>query len=204
MLGELLMRQGLLIRVPKVQQTNQGSGGAASRDFITRYLGCFGLSPTELDKLPRVLREGNISADAARCIAEAMGSTTWEEAFTKINLEAALLEVASRRELQQLTSNNQATGLLSLYSLYSFVSSISAIRTLINNDATRPIGLATLTKATYLLFDLYLELTKRKVIPPSLEAEVWRVRDTLGDMLRELFKGNRTMTVHDKPFDRNK
>ena len=133
-----------------------------------------------------------------------MRSTTWEEAFTKINLEAALLEVASRRELQQLTSNNQATGLLSLYSLYSFVSSISAIRTLINNDATRPIGLATLAKATYLLFDLYLELTKRKVIPPSLEAEVWRVRDTLGDMLRELFKGNRTITVHDKPFDRNK
>jgi hypothetical protein len=58
MLGELLMRQGPLIKVPKDQQASQGPNGAASRDFIARYLGCFGLSPTELDKLPKVLREG--------------------------------------------------------------------------------------------------------------------------------------------------
>jgi len=204
MLGDLLMKQGGLFKGSKDQQSNQEPGGAASRDFIIRYLGCFGLSPTELDKLPRVLREGNISADATRCIAEAMGSTTWEEAFTKINLEAALLEVASRREIQQLTSNNRATGLLSLYSLYSFVSSISAIRALISNDATRPIGLATLAKATYLLFDLLMELAKRKVIPPSLEVDFWRARETLVEAMEELFKGNRMMTVDGKSFDKGK
>jgi len=203
-LGDLLIRQGPLIRVPKDQQSSQKPTEATSREFIIRYLGCLGLSPSDLDKLPKVLRERSINADATRCMAEVMRSSTWDELFVKINLEAALLEAVSRHELQQLSGNKQAIDLLPLYSLYSFVLSISAIRILINNDATRPIGLATLAKATYLLFDLYLELTKRKVIPPSLEAEVWRVRDTLGDLMRELFKGDRTITVDGKSFDGNK
>jgi hypothetical protein len=203
-LGELLMRQGPLIRVPKDQQSSQGPNGAASRDFVAKYLGCLGLSPTELDKLPKVLREGNISADAARCVSEVMESTTWEEAFMKINLEAALLETVSKHELQQLGGNKQAIDLVSLYSLYNFMASISAIRTLINNDNTRPMAMITLAKITYLLFDLLMELSKRKAIPPNLEVEIWKVRETLVDIMKELFKGDRTMTVHDKPFDRNK
>jgi hypothetical protein len=204
MLGDLLMRQGPLIRVAKDQQASQGLGGAASRDFITRYLACLGLSPSDLDKLPKVLREGGINADAARCIGEIMRSSTWDELFVKINLEAALLETTSKHELQQLSGNKQAIDSLPLYSLYGFVSSISAIRMLINNDATRPIGITALAKATYLLFDLYMELAKRKVIPPSLEVKFWRAREVLVEVMEELFKRNRTITVHDKSFDENK
>jgi hypothetical protein len=204
MLGALIMRQRGLLKGPKDQQSSQKPSEASSRDFITRYLGCLGLSPTELDKLPKVLREGNVGGDVAKCMAEVMRSSTWDELFVKINLEVALLETVARHELQQLGSNNQGTELLPPYSLYSFVSSISAIRALINNDATRSIGLATLAKATYLLFDLYMELTKRKVIPPSLEVEIWKAREVLVDIMKELFKGDRTITVHDKSFDGNK
>jgi hypothetical protein len=204
MLGELLMRQGPLIRGLKDQQSSQKPSEASSRDFITKYLSCLGLSPSDLDKLPRVLRDGGINADATRCIAEVMRSSTWDELFVKINLEAALLEAVARHELQQLGSNNQGTELLPPYSLYSFVSSISAIRALINNDATRSIALTTLAKATYLLFDLYMELTKRKVIPPNLEVEIWKAREVLVDIMKELFKGNRTITVDGKSFDGDK
>jgi hypothetical protein len=84
------------------------------------------------------------------------------------------------------------------------MASINAIRMLINNDAARPIGLATLAKATYLLFDLLMELTKRKAISPNLEVEFWRVRDVLVNVMEELFKGNRTITVDGKSFDGNK
>jgi len=204
MLGDLLMRQGPLIRGLKDQRSDKGPNGAASRDFIAKYLGCLGLSPSEMDKLPRVLRDGGINAGATRCIGEVMRSSTWDELFVKINLEAALLETVARHELQQLGSNNKGTELLPPYSLYSFVSSISAIRMLINNNATRPIGLATLAKVTYLLFDLLMELAKRKVIPPNLEVEMWKVREVLVNVMEELFKGNGTITVHDKPLDGNK
>jgi len=162
------------------------------------------LGPNELGKLPETVRSLGIDGGAINCINELMKSSSWEEAFTKINLEAALLEAASRRELQQLSGNKQAIDLLPLYSLYNFMASINAIRMLINNDATRSMGLMTLAKATYALFDLYLELTKRKVIPPNLEAEVWKVRDTLSDLMEKLFKRNGMMTVHDKSFDGNK
>jgi hypothetical protein len=204
MLGELLMRQGGLLKGPKDQQSSQKPSEASSRDFITRYLGCLGLSPTELDKLPKVLREGNVGGDAAKCMAEVMRSSTWDELFVKINLETALLEAVSRHELQQLGGNKQGIDLLPLYSLYSFVSSISAIRALISNDATRSTGLTTLAKATYLLFDLLIELAKRKVIPPSLEVDFWRARETLVEAMEELFKGNRMIAVDGKSFDKGK
>jgi hypothetical protein len=204
MLGDLLMRQGGLLKGPKDQQSSQKPSEASSRDFITRYLGCLGLSPTELDKLPKVLREGGINAGATRCVSEVMRSSTWDELFVKINLEAALLETVSRHELQQLSGNKQGIDLLPLYSFYNLMASINAIRMLINNDATRPIGLATLAKVTYLLFDLLMELAKRKVIPPNLEVEMWKVREVLVNVMEELFKGNGTITVHDKPLDGNK
>jgi len=203
MLGDLLIRQGPLIRVPKDQQSGQGPNGAAPRDFVAKYLGCLGLSPTELDKLPRVLREGNVGGGVAKCMAEVMRSSTWDELFVKINLEAALMETVARREVQQLIGNNQATESLSLYGLYNFIVFINAIRQLLGNEDTKSIALTTLAKATYLLFDLYLELTKRKVMPPSLEAEVWRVRDALADIMEKLFKGDKTITVDGKSFDGN-
>jgi len=204
MLGELLMRQGGLLKGPKDQQSSQGPNGAASRDFITRYLGCLDLSPTELDKLPKVLREGNVGGDVARCVADLMTSATWDELFVKINLETALLEAVARHELQQLGINKQSVDSLSLWSLYNFMASINTIRSLMSNDNTKPVGLITLAKITYLLFDLYMELSKRKLIPPDLEVEFWRVREVLVDIMKELFKGNGTMTVHDKSFDGNK
>jgi hypothetical protein len=165
---------------------------------------CLGLGPNELGKLPEAVRGLGVDGGAINCINELMKSSSWDEAFMKINLEAALLEAASRREIQQLTSNNQATELLPLYGLYSFASSISAIRALISNDATRSTGLTTLAKATYLLFDLLMELAKRKVIPPSLEVDFWRAREALVEAMEELFKGNRMITVDGKSFDGNK
>lgn len=46
-----------------------------------------------------------------------------------------------------------------------------------------------LAEVTYILFDLLMELAKRKVIPPSLEVEFWRVREVFVDVMEELFKG---------------
>jgi hypothetical protein len=73
-----------------------------------------------------------------------------------------------------------------------------------NNDNTRPMAMITLAKITYLLFDLFMELSKRKAIPPNLEVEIWRVREVIVDVMRELFKGNGTMTVDGKSFDANR
>jgi len=204
MLGELLMRQGGLLKGPKDQQSSQGPNGAASRDFITRYLGCLGLSPTELDKLPKVLREGNVGGDVARCVADLMTSATWDELFVKINLETALLEAVARHELQQLGINKQSVDSLSLLALHDFITSLNIIRQLMDNDNARPMAMITLAKITYLLFDLYMELSKRRAIPPNLEVEIWRVREVIVDVMRELFKGNRTITVNDKSFDGNR
>jgi hypothetical protein len=203
-LGSLLFKQGALLGISRRQQDTQAQPTSANRDFVVQYLGCLGVN--ELDKVPEALRGVGIKEDAIKCIEDLMRSTSWDEVFMKFNLEAALLEAAAKHELQRLLNggNSQQPGLLPLYGLYNFIVFINAIRQLLGNGDTKSIALTTLAKSTYLLFDLYLELTKRKVIPPSLEAEVWRVRDTLGDMLRELFKGNRTITVNDKSFDRNK
>jgi len=204
MLGDLLIRQGPLIRVPKDQQSSQKPTEATSREFIIRYLGCLGLSPSDLDKLPKVLREGSINADAARCMAEVMRSSTWDELFVKINLEAALMETVARHEVQQLGINKQSVDSLSLLALYDFIVSMNIIRQLLSNESTRPVALATLSKITYMLFDVYMEATKRKFIDPNLEVEVWRTRETLVEVMEELFKRNGTITVNDKSFDGNK
>jgi hypothetical protein len=57
---------------------------------------------------------------------------------------------------------------------------------------------------TYLIFDIYGELTKRGIIPRGLEIEVWRTRETLIKIMEELFKGDRTITVNEKPLDKGK
>jgi hypothetical protein len=203
-LGNIILKQGGLLNTPNKQSTTQTPPGHPYGDFVVRYLKCLGLGPNELNKLPETIRSLGIDGGAINCINELMKSSSWEEAFTKINLEAALLEAVSRHELQQLSGNKQGIDLLPLYSLYNFMAFINAIRMLINNDATRPIGLTTLAKATYLLFDLLMETTKRKFIDPNLEVEIWKVRETLVDVMEELFKGNRMITVHDKPFDGNR
>ncbi len=203
-LGSLMLKQGGLLNTPNKQSTTQAPPGHPYGDFVVRYLKCLGLGPNELGKLPETIRGLGIDGGAINCINELMKSSSWKEAFTKINLEAALLETASRRELQQLSGNKQGIDLLPLYSLYNFMTSINAIRMLINNDVARSMGLMTLAKVTYLLFDLYMELSKRKVIPPSLEVEMWRVRETLVNVMEELFKGNETITVNDKSFDGNR
>jgi hypothetical protein len=203
-LGNIILKQGGLLNTPNKQSTTQTPPGHPYGDFVVRYLKCLGLGPNELNKLPETIRSLGIDGGAINCINELMKSSSWEEAFTKINLEAALLEAVSKHELQQLSGNKQGIDLLPLYSFYNLMASINAIRMLINKDATRSMGLMTLAKATYLLFDLLMELTKRKIISPNLEVDVWRAREALVEAMKELFEGNRMMTVHDKSLDGNK
>jgi hypothetical protein len=203
-LGNIILKQGGLLNTPNKQSTTQTPPGHPYGDFVVRYFKCLGLGPNELNKLPETIRSLGIDGGAINCINELMKSSSWEEAFTKINLEAALLEAVSKHELQQLSGNKQGIDLLPLYSFYNLMASINAIRMLINNDATRSMGLMALAKATYLLFDLLMELTKRKIISPNLEVDVWRAREALVEAMKELFEGNRMMTVHDKSLDGNK
>jgi hypothetical protein len=203
-LGNIILKQGGLLNTPNKQSTTQTPPGHPYGDFVAKYLKCLGVN--DLSKVPETLRGVGIKEDAIKCIEDLMRSTFWDEVFMKFNLEAALLEAAARHELQRLLNggNNQQPGLLPLYGLYNFIVFINAIRQLLGNEDTKSIALTTLAKATYLLFDLYLELTKRKAISPNLEVEFWRVRDVLVNVMEELFKGNRTITVDGKSFDGNK
>jgi hypothetical protein len=203
-IGETLFKLGVKPAPPRVQQGGQAQ--SVEGDFVAKYLRCLGLSTNELDRAAEVLRGRGINEDATKCIEDLMRSASWDELFVKLNLETALLEAISRREVQRLAGDGNSTGSapLALSAYYNFVLSISMIRQLLSNESTRLMAITTLAKATYLLFDLYMELSKRKVIPPNLEAEIWKVRDVLVDVMRELFKGNRTMTVDDKSFDGNK
>jgi hypothetical protein len=203
-LGEVLFKLGTKPVPPRVQRDDQVQ--PVDRDFVTKYLRCLGLSPGEVDKVGELLKGLGISEDAARCIGELMKSASWDELFTKVNLEIALFETVSRREVQRLAGSGGSAGneALALSAYYNFVLSIAIIRQLLNNEGARPTALATLTKVTYLLFDLLMETTKRKFIDPNLEVEIWKVRETLVDVMRELFKGNRMMTVDGKSFDKNK
>ena len=203
-LGKVLFKLGAKPAPPKAQRDDQVQPG--DKDFITKYLRCLGLSPNELDKAAEALRERGINDNTIRCLDELMRSTDWGELFMKINMEAALFEAVARHELQRLmgSGNSANPASLALPAYYSFVLSIAIIRQLLNNEGARPMALTTLAKATYLLFDLFMEITKRKLIPPNLEVEFWRVREVLVNAMEELFKGNRTITVHDKSFDKNK
>jgi hypothetical protein len=203
-LGEVIFRLGPKPSSSKVQQGGQAQ--SVEGDFVAKYLRCLNLGPNELDRAAEVLRGRGINEDTIKCIGELMRSASWDELFVKLNLETALLEAISRREVQQSAGggNNGGSAPLALSAYYNFVLSISMIRQLLSNESTRLMAITTLAKATYLLFDLYMELSKRKAIPPNLEAEIWKVRETLVDVMEELFKGNRTMTVDGKSFDGNK
>ena len=203
-LGEVLFKLGTKPTPPRVQQGGQAQ--SVEGDFVAKYLRCLGLSPNELDKAAEVLKGRGINEDTIKCIGELMKSVSWDELFTKVNLEIALFETVSRREVQRLVGNDNSASneALALPAYYNFVLSIAIIRQLLNNEGARPTALATLTKMTYLLFDLLMETTKRKFIDPNLEVEIWKVRETLVDVMRELFKGNRTITVNEKPLDKGK
>ena len=203
-LGEVIFRLGPKPSSSKVQQSGQAQ--SVEGDFVTKYLRCLSLGPNELDRAAEVLRGRGINEDTIKCIGELMRSASWDELFTKINLELALFEATAKHELQGSAGHggNVSNASLPLLALYDFIVSINAVRVLVNNDNARPIGLITLAKITYLLFDLFMELSKRKAIPPNLEVEIWKVRDVLVDVMRELFKGNGTIIVHDKSFDGNR
>jgi len=203
-LGEVIFRLGPKPSSSKVQQSGQVQ--SVDRDFVTKYLKCLGLSQNELDKAAEVLKGRGVNEDTIKCIEDLMRSASWNELFTKINLETAIFEVITKHELQGLTGHGGGASnvSLSLLALHDFITSINAVRVLVSNDNTRSIGLITLAKITYLLFDLYMELSKRKAIPPNLEVEIWKVRETLVDVMKELFKGDRMMTVNDKPLDKNR
>jgi len=203
-LGEVIFRLGPKPSSSKVQQSGQVQ--SVDGDFITKYLKCLGLSQNELDKAAEVLKGRGVNEDTIKCIEDLMRSASWNELFTKINLETAIFEVITKHELQGLTGHGggASNASLSLLALHDFITSINAVRVLVSNDNTRSMAMITLAKITYLLFDLYMELSKRKLISPDLEVEFWRVRDVLVDIMRELFKGNGTITMHDKPFDVNR
>jgi hypothetical protein len=203
-LGEVLFKLGTKPTPPRDQGSRQAQSDSAVGDFVSRYLKCLGIN--DLSKVPDVLRGVGAGGDAVRCIEDLMRSASWNELFTKVNLEIALLEAAAKREVQRLTGSSASASneSLALSAYYSFVLSICMIRQLLSNESTRPVGLITLAKITYLLFDLYMELSKRKLIPPNLEVEFWRVREVLVNVMEELFKGDRTMTVHDKSLDGDK
>jgi hypothetical protein len=203
-IGETLFKLGVKPAPPRAQQGGQTQ--PVEGDFVTKYLRCLNLSPNELDRAAEVLRGRGINEDTIKCIGELMRSPSWDELFVKLNLEIALLEAISRREVQRLAGDGNSTGSapLALSAYYNFVLSISMIRQLLSNESTRLMAITTLAKATYLLFDLYMELSKRKAIPPNLEVEIWRARDVLVDVMEELFKGNRMMTVDGKSFDKGK
>jgi len=202
-LGETLFKLGVKPTPLRDQGGRQAQPNPAVGDFVSRYLRC--LNVDDLGKVPSVIKGLSVNDDAARCLGELMRSTNWVESFTKINMEIALFEAIAKHELQGLADHGGASSAaLSLLALHDFIVSLNIARQLMNNDNTRSIGLITLAKITYLLFDLYMELSKRKAIPPNLEVEFWRVREVLVDVMRELFKGDRTMTVNDKPFDGNK
>jgi hypothetical protein len=203
-LGSLLLKQGSLLNAPSKQGADQPLPGYRG-DFVQQYLKCLGLGPNDLARLPEVLKK-SISDGAIKCVGDLMRSASWDELFMKINMELAILETAAKHDLKALANdgNAQGGGALPIYALYSFVLGTSAIRALITNESTRETGLAVLAKATYVLFDLFMEMAKRKLIPPNLEVEIWRARDVLVDVMRELFKGNGTITVHDKSFDVDK
>jgi hypothetical protein len=203
-LGEALFKLGVRPTPLRGQGGRQAQPTSAVGDFVSRYLRC--LNVDDLGKVPGVIKGLNVNDDAARCLGELMRSTNWDELFTKINMEIALFETVAKHELQGLVGHGSgaSNAALSLLAFYNFIVSMNIIRQLMDNDNTRPIAMITLAKITYLLFDLYMELSKRKLIPPNLEVEIWKVRETLVEIMEELFKGNRTITVHDKPFDRNK
>ena len=203
-LGEVLLKLNVKPTPPRDQGGRQAQPNPAVGDFVSRYLKCLGVD--DLSKVPEVFRGVGIKEDAIKCIEDLMRSASWDELFTKINMEAALFEAASRREVQRLmgsggSASNEA---LALPAYYSFVLSIAIIRQLLNNEGARPMGLMTLVKMTYLIFDIYGELTKRGIIPRDLEIEVWRTREILIKIMEELFKRNGMITVHDKSFDKNK
>jgi len=202
-LGEVLLRLNVKPTPPRDQGGAQAQPDPAVGGFVSRYLKCLGVD--DLAKAPSIIKGLSVNDDTIRCLGELMRSTNWDELFTKINMEIALFEAIAKHELQGLAGHGGASSAaLSLLALYDFIVSLNIARQLLNNDNTRSIGLITLAKITYLLFDLYMELSKRKAIPPNLEVEFWRVREVLVDVMRELFKGDRTMTVNDKPFDGNK
>ena len=203
-LGSLLFKQGALLNISREQRSDQAQPTSAVGDFVSRYLKCLGVD--DLGKAPEALKERGINEDAIKCLGELMRSASWDELFTKINMEAALFEAVAKHELQRLmgSGNSANPASLALPAYYSFVLSIAIIRQLLNNEGARPMGLMTLVKMTYLIFDIYGELTKRGIIPRDLEIEVWRTRETLIKIMEELFKGNRTITVDGKSFDANK
>ena len=203
-LGEALFRLNIKPTPLRDQGGRQLQPDTAIKDFVAQYLRCLGIS--ELGKLPEALRRLDINKEAVRCITELMRSRSWDELFTKLNLEVALLETAARHELQSLVNNgdNQGNPLLLLRGLYNIVATLNLIRWGVNNENTRQASLTTLVEATYLLFDIYGELVKRGIIPQDLEIEIWRIRETLIKIMEELFKGNGTITVHGKSFDANK
>jgi hypothetical protein len=203
-LGEVLFKLGAKPAPPRDQGGRQAQPDSAVRDFVSRYLRC--LNVDDLGKVPGVIKGLSVNDDAARCLGELMRSTNWDELFTKINMEAALFEAVAKHELQESAGHGGSVSgaALSLLALHDFITSLNILRQLMGNDSTRSIGLTTLAKITYLLFDLYMELSKRKAIPPNLEVEIWKVRETLVEIMEELFKGDRMMTVDGKSFDGNR
>jgi hypothetical protein len=203
-LGSLLLKQGGLLNAPGKQGADQPLPGYRG-DFVQQYLRCLGLGPNDFARLPEVLKK-SISDGNIKCIGDLMRSISWDELFMKINMELAILETAAKHDLKALANDRNAQGseALPIYALYNFILSITVIRSLITNEGTREVGMMVLAKVAYVLFDLLMEMAKRKLIPPNLEVEIWKVRETLVDVMEELFKGNGTITVNDKSFDGNR
>jgi hypothetical protein len=203
-LGEALFKLGVRPTPLRDQVGKQRQSNPAVGDFVAKYLKCLGVD--DLGKVPGIIKGLSVNDDAARCLGELMRSADWGELFTKINMEIALFETVAKHELQGLAGHGggASSPSLPLLALYDFIASLNILRQLMNNDNTRPMAMITLAKITYLLFDLLMELSKRKAIPPNLEVEIWKVRETLVDVMRELFKGNRTITVNEKPLDKGK
>jgi len=203
-IGEALFRLGVKPTPPRDQGSRQAQPDSAVGGFVSRYLKCLGVD--DLAKVSSIIRSLSVNDDATKCLDELMRSTNWGELFTKINMEIALFETVAKHELQGLAGygGNVSNASLPLMALHDFIVSINILRQLMSNEDTKPIALATLAKETYILFDLLMQLSKKKAIPPNLEVEIHRVRETLVGVMEELFKENRMIATNEPSLKEGK
>ncbi len=135
------------------------------KGLITRYLGCFKLRPSEVDKLPDMYAD--VNEEEATCLSE-LASGNWK---LFIVAETYILDYLFRKEVMQKRPHP-------LYYLPHIVKGVSNISTLIDasaavkdkeqQDAIVAVALGLFTRLLFFMMEMLEKLKEYKLIDPSL------------------------------------
>ncbi len=161
------------------------------RDFLTKYLSCFGLSLREIRLFPSAVRKPASDPDFGRCIEQALSYSSARELYEKLWFEALLYDYTTLQERESLSQEVRGMKLPPnpFLALYWAMGGLSWMTDFLLDETLRPMGLGMYARIIKANIDILRYLESENAFGDEAKPIIENAINALHELLQYLFTG---------------